>query len=462
MKNILLISLIVCFASWSEAQNQNEEFLARALPEEVALAPEQLERLQRDIESDKLNNIHCLILLKDDKLIYEKYFGETGRDELHYTASLTKSFASALLGIAIGKGYFGGDINSVLDRPVSELFPEYEDIISADPLKKGLKLKHILSMSAGFEWDEHTYPYTDGRNDCNRINHSSDPMKFLFERPLRGEPGTEFYYNGGLSLSISWLIEKYAGMSVDKFAEKYLFNALVIKEYRWENVAGGLIDTDGGLHLSAMDQAKLGYLFLNGGVWDDKQVVPEEWVRESTEMRIHNIEGPDYGFQWWGGEFHSLNFSCKSYLASGHGGQIIMVVPEHSLVVVVNQEVFSNPFGQMNFLAIMSDYLIPALSGKVPERNIIEVRQEELVKLEGNYTFTNPHEFIDVQAGEGMLVLRSSDGQQNEFYPVSANTYVARILDLLDVQIEFQTDAETLGQALVSNFGFTRKSFIRH
>jgi hypothetical protein len=287
-------------------------------------------------------------------------------------------------------------------------------------------------------------------------------MKFLFERRLASEPGTEFYYNGGLSLSISWLIEKYAGMSVDKFAEKYLFSPLGISEYRWENVAGGLIDTDGGLHLKAMDQAKLGYLFLKGGVWEDQQVVSEEWVRKSTEMQIHNLDGPDYGYQWWGGRFHASHTSHNSYLASGHGGQKILVFPDHALVMVLNQEVFSNSYGHLNFLAIVSDYLIPSLSANIPEREIIDIAQEELLTLEGHYSFADMDEFIDVQAGEGLLVLRSSDGQQNEFSPVSSNTYVARIMDLFDVQIEFEADAEGRGFALISNFGYTSKRFIRH
>ena len=276
-----------------------------------------------------------------------------------------------------------------------------------------------------------------------------------------GEPGTEFYYNGGLSLSISYLIEKYAGMSVDRFAEKYLFGPLGINEYRWENVAGGLIDTDGGLHLKAVDQAKLGYLFLKRGVWEDQQLVSEEWVHKSTEMHIHNIDGPDYGYQWWGGIFHASQTSYPSYLASGHGGQKILVFPDQALVMVLNQEVFSNPYGHLNFLAIVCDYLIPSLSANIPEPEIIDIAQEKLLTLEGHYTFADMDEFVDVQAGEGLLVLRSSDGQQTEFSPVSANSYVARIMDLFDVQIEFEADSEGRGFVLISNFGYTSKRFIQ-
>jgi len=402
-----------------------------------------------------------LLIIKDDKLILEKYYGEYSRDELHYSASVSKSFASVLLGIAIDKGFFEGDIYSVLNRKVSDLFKEYEGIIAEDSLKKDLKLKHILSMTAGFDWDEHSHPYTDGRNDCNRINHSSDPMKFLFERKLTCEPGTEFYYNGGLSLSISWLIEKYTGMSVDKFAEEYLFSLLDITDFRWESVSGGLIDTDGGLHVRPMAQAKLGYLFLNGGVWQDTQVVSKEWVHVSTQIQYHNEDMPDYGYQWWGGDFHVKDETYETYLASGHGGQKILVLPEYDLVLVLTQQVFSNPYGDLNFLAIVSDYLIPALIGDIAKSENIELSREELAIYEGHYRTEDSDEFIDVLTGEGMLVLKSSDGQQNEFYPVSKNTYVARILDLFDVQIAFETDADTGKAALLSNFGYSSKRLSR-
>jgi len=437
------------------------EFIEKALPAEVGVVPEMLEKLVSDIESDKLQNIHSLLIIKDDQLILEKYFSDFSRDELHYSASVTKSFASALLGIAIDMGFFEGDMQSVLNRSVSELFSEYEDVIASDSLKSDLKLKHMLSMTAGFEWDEHTHPYSSAWNDCHGINHSEDPMKFLFERPLISEPGSEFYYNGGLSLSLSWLIEKYTGMRVDMFAEKYLFSPMGIDEYRWERVVGGLIDTDGGLHLRPMDQIKLGYLFLNDGIWNNRQIVSQDWVRASTQVHFQNRDMPDYGYQWWGGDFYARNRTYPGYLASGHGGQKILVLPGYDLVMVLCQQVFSNPYGDLNFLAIASDYLIPSLTGDTSQSVIISTPREELTIFEGHFETQDGSEFIDVLSQEDKLVLSSSNGQRDEFYPVSASVFEARIMDLFTVQIVFETDPDSNTLSLTSDFGYSSKRFFR-
>jgi len=461
MKNIALIFLITVCASCAQSQKHDTDYFITAMPEEMGVLDEPIRHLIQDIESDKIQNVHALLILKDSMLICENYFEAYERGDLHYSASVTKSFASALLGIAIDKGFFEGGMEEVLERKVSELFPEYKELIARDSLKKGLKLKHMLSMTAGFQWDEHSHSYTDNRNDCNRLNSSKDPMKFLFERELISHPGTEFYYNGGLSLSISYLLEYYTGMSLDRFAEKYLFEALGIKEYRWERLVSGLFDTDGGLHLRPLDQAKLAYLFLNGGVWEGRQVVSEEWVRNSTKVQFVNEDRPDYAYQWWCGEFFALDRYFTTYFASGHGGQKVVVVPEFDLILVLAQQVFHNEFGDFNYLAILGDYLLPALLGVSEAPGPIDLAPGKLLGLEGTYVSEDGGEFINMMAEQERLILHSSDGQENVFYPLGENKFAAKIFDLLSVQIEFVQDMEKQEMELHSQFGYSAKQLRR-
>jgi len=461
MKSIVLVSLLLFFAACGNTQVKKRQFVSKAVPADVGMNPELLDNLISDIQAEKIQNIHALLIIKEGKLITEEYFGDFGDRDLHYTASVSKSFASTLLGIAIDKGFFEGDIQAVLDRNVSELFPEYAKIIEKDSLKKEMKLKHFLTMTAGFEWDEHSYPYSDSRNDCNRINNHDDPMRFLFDRSVVSSPGSEFYYNGGLSLAISYLIEEYTNMSVDRFAETYLFKPLGIDEYRWEELANGLIDTDGGLHLEPIDQSKLGYLFLKEGLWRDEQLVSKEWVNEITKVQHRNADMPDYSYQWWCGDFYVKNEGYFTYFASGHGGQKILVMPDFDLVVVLTQQVFSNPFGDFNFIAILSDYVLPALTGDSASNEIINIRQKDLAKFEGHYTRDNSTEFMDILAVEGKLFLSSSDGQELELSPVGENLFESRILDILNVQFEFVTDTDANRVFINTNFGYRKLQFSR-
>ncbi len=460
MKNTLIILLAVMNFSCGYCQENEILFIESNTPLNVGINEQLINNLVSDIKAEKIINIHSLLIIKDDKLVVEQYFGDYDRDELHYSASVSKSFASTLLGIAIDKGFFNGNIHEVLNKKVSQLFPDYAHLIERDPMKQELALKHILSMTAGFEWDEHTYAYTDSRNDCNRINNNNDPMEFLFVRQLIYPPGSDFYYNGGLSLAISYLIQEYTGMPADDFAEEYLFGPLDITDYRWDDVENGLIDTDGGLHLKPIDQAKLGYLFLNEGIWKDKQIVSKEWVKESTKMHRINQNMPDYGYQWWGGDFYALNRTFFIYMASGHGGQKIVVIPEFDMVVVITQQVFNNQYGDLNFIAILSDYILPAASGKMDQVGVIEIGQGELAKFEGRYTDTDG-KYIDVIKAEGKLVLRSSNGEQNDFYPISDTIFKTRILDLLNIEIEFVHNPQNNIESIESKFGFMERSFIK-
>ncbi|MCK5148292.1 serine hydrolase [bacterium] len=458
IRMIILIGLFLVM-SCGKASITDKVFIEKALPGDVGINSKILDELVSDIESGKIHNVHGVMLIKDDKLVHEKYFAGHGSNELHYVASVTKSFASTLLGIAIDQGYFGDDIHTVLNRKIADLFPVYAEIINRDSLKNELKLHHILTMTAGFEWDEHTFPYTDSRNDCNRINNNIDPMRFLFERDIIHTPGTNFYYNGGLSLSISYLIESYTGMSVLEFAKINLFDPLDIVDYRWTEVENGLIDTDGGLHLRLKDQAKLGYLFLNKGSWYGRQIVSEYWVRESTKLHIDNYNQPDYGYQWWGGNFNAMDRTFAIYFASGHGGQKVAVIPEFNTVFILNQQVFNNPYGHLNIIAILSEYILPALVG---QRTIQEPEKFEAIDLEefcGRYISEVNDDFIDVTKIDNALVLSSNNGDTNVFTPISGTTFSSRIMDILNVKIEFKMDEAGKIKYLHSMFGFRNLKF---
>ena len=270
-----------------------------------------------DAKNGVYGDVHSLIVFQNDEILLEEYFGGYDEDSIHYQYSVTKSVASMLIGIALDKGL----ISSVDDRLLS-FFPEYESRLanmSAD--KEGLTLKHVLTMSTGFKWDEWTYSYTDSRNDANKMIRSNDMMKFVLDLPMVRAPGSRFTYNSGCSMLLSGIIESSTGLTAQQFAKEHLFDKLGIGEWRWEQGNDQKFNTGWGLHLRPKDMLKIGQLVLNNGIWNGEQIVSQAWLNESKQNHISN-----YGYQWW--------LSGDSFSARGWGGQTIAIAPEDDLVVI--------------------------------------------------------------------------------------------------------------------------------
>jgi CubicO group peptidase (beta-lactamase class C family) len=319
-------------------------------------------------------NLHSVLIVRNNKLVVEEYFPGTepvipqtlygsrsrmskresftryryrveyNRDTLHTLQSATKSVNSILIGIAIDQHLIHG-----VDEKISTFFPEFTG-------KDGIRLKHFLSMTAGLDWNENKIPYTDPRNDCIRMNRTNDPVRFLLERPAVAAPGTKFVYNSAIAVALGEIIRKVSGMPVDKFAERNLFKPLGISDYAWKgNFTNGVIHTGGGLYLRPRDMAKIGCMMLNNGRWQGKQIVSEDWVRESTKKQASDMR---YGYEWWLSQFKVRDQMIPSFLAEGYGGQCISVFPSLHMVVVFtgwNEGHFSGQLRDM-----MQRYILPA------------------------------------------------------------------------------------------------------
>jgi len=280
--------------------------------------------------------------------------------ELHSMQSVTKSVTSLLIGIAIGQG----KIESTA-VPALEFFSEYE-ISDPDGRKAEMTLEDLLTMRAGFEWDESTVAYTDPRNDCAVMEGSDDWVGFVLGKPLAAEPGTTWVYNSGVSQLLSAIIRETTGLTIDTFAEEHLFGPLGIDEYHWKITPTGLPDTEGGLYLKPEDLAKLGLLVLQDGVWDEQRILPEGWIDQSVRSWVEDInprnesdDDPGYGFQWWL-EKHDDGSHPKVIAGRGYGGQFLIIVPELDLITVfTGWNVFdSGPVA----LGLFFERILPAVS----------------------------------------------------------------------------------------------------
>lgn len=330
-----------------------------------------LEGLINDINSNVYREVHSVVIVKDNKLVFEEYFpgydfGYTGtnyhgdyinfdRNTRHNTHSATKSFTSALVGIAIDRG----DIENVDDKIFSYL-PDYTSLI--DSQKDKITIEHMLTMSSGLEWNEWDVSISQSDHDIVRFNQSPDPIYYLLSKPVVTEPGTAYYYNGGGVDLLGEIVRKASSINVKNFSRTYLFSPLGITNYNWQTLyPSGITCCHGDIYITPRDMAKLGYLFLNNGMWNGTRIISEEWINNSIQNHISpSVNWADgYGYLWWLKTFYSNGRIYDSFNAEGWGGQQIVVIPSESIVVVfTGANYVSNPPCD----EIMSSYILRALN----------------------------------------------------------------------------------------------------
>jgi len=334
------------------------EPLSKATPDSQGLSTVPLIKAVTKINNGEYGRIHSLLIARNNYLIMEEYFSGYERDDIHPVYSVTKSITSALIGIALKQG----KINS-LDAKLLEFFPEYEKIENIDQYKKIISLKNVLTMTAGFQWDESS-PWFNPLNDARKMSDSYDSIKYVLDLPMSDPPG-EFVYNSGCSMLLSGVLKNTTGQSAEEYANDHLFKQIGIKKWRWSILSilsNRMTNTAWGLNLRPIDMARIGILFLNEGIWLKKQVIPKEWHQVSTKRHVDVKKRYAYGYQWWrilDNDHNFIDLSIKdAYFAWGLGGQFIIVIPHLKMVVVSTAENYEN---DTVFFDVLSDHIFPAI-----------------------------------------------------------------------------------------------------
>jgi CubicO group peptidase (beta-lactamase class C family) len=277
-----------------------------------------MEEVYRTIYNEELYpNIRGLLVIRNDKLVSEAYFKDLDdRERIHAVMSVTKSITSLVAGIAIDKGCLAS-----IDDRLYQFMPEYLD---GDSLKRSITIRHLLTMETGLDYDNDIHT-----NEMIYSERSS--MEYILSKPMVFAPGTDWYYGDGNPQILSGIITRVSGKTMEELAGEFLFEPMGIEEYFWENHSDGLTLGGMGLWLKPRDMARIGQLMLNGGNWEGRQLISNEWVAAST---VRQANHRDYGYYW----LTSENFS---FWASGKGGQLIWVHPEKQIIVVVTSDSFS-------------------------------------------------------------------------------------------------------------------------
>ena len=277
--------------------------------------------------------------------------------ELHTLQSVTKSVTSIIMGIALDRNREYG-----LNTKAMTFFSNYS-IENKDERLSNITIEDLLTMRSGLKWNEGEY--SDITDDCIAMEASNDWIQFVLNKSFDSNPGEKFVYNSGVSVLIGKIIRQITGKGIDEYAKERLFEPLGITDYYWKKTPKGEIDTEGGLYLKAKDLAKIGTLFLDKGKWNNKQIVPENWVKSSISAKATNLYPEEsvnvgYGYQWW---TESYENGTKLYSANGYGGQYLMVVPDKNLFVVFNGWNINDQPEKSTF-NVLVNRILPALEQK--------------------------------------------------------------------------------------------------
>jgi CubicO group peptidase (beta-lactamase class C family) len=267
--------------------------------------------------------------------------------DLHTMQSVSKTVTSAIFGVAVTRGDFKAGLNT----PVLKFF-DVSKVKNVDERKRRMTLKDVLTMTTGLKWNEEV-PYDDPRSDSSLMEATDDWVQYVIDKPMAEEPGKVFNYSSGATELLAYIFQKETGQDIDAYGQKYLFAPLGIKHH-WKRTYLGVVDTEGGLYLNGEDLAKIGYLYLHDGLWEGKQIVSKEWVKESLTPYIKAEENFQYGFKWW---LYPLNGKF-AWMAQGFGGQRLMVFPEEKLIAVfTGWEILKDPAPTKDLV----DRLLPAV-----------------------------------------------------------------------------------------------------
>lgn len=353
---VFLTELWICNGAAAQSQD-----LPTAPPKEMGINTGQLDDLSGDIAAGKYGLVDSMLVMRCGKAVYDKTFqhdyakiyGEQAAKEgplnhdphgpynyfstdfhpyyhgsdMHTMQSISKTVTS----ITIGISRMRNDFTVSHDTPIVK-YLEARKITSLDDRKKRITIRNLLTMTGGFDWRE-DLPYNDPKNSADIMEASHDWVQYAMDQPMAAEPGTKFVYNSGETEILAHVFKKATGKNIDDYAAEKLFKPLNI-HYYWKHTPTGLPDTEGGLYLSAHDLAKIGQVFLKGGMLGGQEIVSEGWIKESTTPHIATGEDDwKYGYLWWLRSFGTAPEDV-AWVARGFGGQLLYVVPEYDMVLV--------------------------------------------------------------------------------------------------------------------------------
>lgn len=335
--------------------------LETAQPEQLGVDSRPLLHLSRWLREQQLD-IRSLLVLKDGKLIFERYTDDLSRDHNYELYSITKTITSLLAGMLIQEGRLSLDDNiyDVLSKFRPDLKEQLQD-------KRDITLRHLLSMSSGLHYD------FNPENDPIYYG-SPDRLKLVAGTTPKVAPGSEFEYTDVNPVFVAAMVSAAAGMPIADYAADKLFKPLGMHNYEWDRADDqGLASAGWGLRLRPIDLAKVGQLIMDNGQWQGRQLVPESWIKQMSTP----VAARDFGYYLW---LQHIVDTEKDMDMMGFKGQFATILPDSRTVVVMTSMLpieggLRHSKNVRVFRDIVNDYVVPAIHGKPDLAGAEQARQ---------------------------------------------------------------------------------------
>ncbi len=344
MKKLLFILII--FSCQVKEPAEKFEILSQATPESQGISSQAILDFIHAAEAQQPNALHSLIVARHGKIVAEGWWHPYNPDAPHLLYSLSKSFTSSAIGMAVEEGLIS------LDDPVVSFFPDKTPENLSDNLK-AMRIRDLLRMTTGHASDSYG----------SMQRHADGWTAGFLSLPVEHKPGTIFIYNTGATYMLAAILQKVTGQTLVEFLQPRLFDPLGIKRPYWQKDPEGIEVGGTGLYITTHDIAKFGQMYLQKGKWNEQQIVPESWVEMATSLQASNGSNPEsdwdqgYGFQFW---------MCRHGLYRGDGafGQYCIVMPEQDAVIAIT----SGSPDMQGILNMGWEHLLPAMQATaVPE-----------------------------------------------------------------------------------------------
>lgn len=299
-------------------------------------------------DRDEHPDLKGVVVLRDGRLVAERYYNGETADTLHDIRSAGKSITSLLTGIAIDRRSILG-----IDDPVSRYWPQALGSAIGD-----VPLRDLLTMRSGLAaFDED--PTSPGNED--KMDEAADPLAFLLSLPRADPPGTHYRYNSVTAYTVGLVVAKATGGTLEDFARTALFAPLGVKHWAWASDRVGHTKGQGNLSLSARSLATIGEMVREGGRYRGRRIVSARWVRDALTPKVaigdRDPFADGYGYFWYRKTHMIAGRPVAVSFASGNGGNKIYIVPSRRLVVAITSSAYGHSYGQRRSEAILKALL---------------------------------------------------------------------------------------------------------